>query len=117
MPRPDIKSCLLIESPASESDDELRAYVNQLLTTIYGTLPDWLEFKVGRRVRWRDTQFREFICVAGSVSARLMLHAGQAGGISRAVITYGSSLDGKLATREIRAGAETRFEPEELRVA
>jgi hypothetical protein len=117
MARPEIKGCLLIESPASESDDQFRAYVTELLSSVYGRMPEWLEFSVGRRILWRHAQFREFICVAGSVSARLILQASSSGGISRAIILYGSSRNGDTVSQEIRGGVETRFDPDELHVA
>ena len=116
MTAPVIKSCVLIESPASESDEQFGAYVTELLASIYRHT-DSLEFSVGRRVCWRGVQFREFICIAGSVSGQVILRASRQGGISRAIILYGSNLKGNIVTREIRGGVETMFEPEELQVA
>jgi len=115
MTAPVIKSCVLIESPASESDERFRAYVTDFLTSIYRHT-DSLEFSVGRRVSWRGVQFKEFICVAGSVSAQVILRARRPGGLSRAIIAYGGTLKGDIVTREIRGGVETMFEPDELQV-
>jgi hypothetical protein len=116
MAAPVIKSCVLIESPASESDEQFRTFVTELLASIYRHT-DSLEFSVGRRVWWRDIQFREFICIAGSVSGQLILQASRPPGISRAVIVYGSSLTGNMVSHEIRSGVETKFDPDELQVA
>src|SRR4051812_17220824 len=112
MPRPDIKSCILIESPTSESDNQFKAHVTELLAGIYGVIPEWLEFRVGRRLWWREAQFREFICIAGSVSAQIIVHASRPKGISRAIILYGRSGDGSLISQQIRGGIETKFDPE-----
>ena len=116
MASPDIKSGVLIESPPSESDDQFRAYVTELLTSVYGKIPDWLEFGIGRRVVWRDTQYREFLFIAGSIGALLILHATRTPGISRALILHGRSPGGGRLAKEILAGVETMFDPDELRV-
>ncbi len=116
MTAPVIKSCVLIESPASESDVHFRAFVTELLASIYRHT-DSLEFSVGRRVWWRDAQFREFICIAGSVSCQLILQASRPPGISRAIIVYGRSQTGSLVSHEIRSAVETGFDPDELQVA
>jgi len=116
MARPHIKSCVLIESSPSESDEQFRAYVTELLASIFRHT-DSLEFTVGRRIWWRDTQFREFICIAGSVSCQLIVHAMRPPGFSRAIITYGSSRDGRPVSQEIREGEEKSFDPEELQMA
>lgn len=116
MANPEVKSGVLIESPPSESKAQFRAYVTELLTSIYGRIPDWLEFKVGRRVMWRDTQFREFLFVAGSVGALLMLHASRTAGISRGLFLHGSSPSGGPASKEICDGIEREIDPEELQL-
>jgi hypothetical protein len=66
---------------------------------------------------WRDAQFREFICVAGSVQAQIMLRAMRPDSLSRRIITYGSTRDGRPVSAEICNGIETRFDPMELQVA
>ena len=77
---------MFIESPIAESEDQFRAYVAELLTSIYNQMPEWLEFQVGRQVERRGIFFREFVCHAGSVSCQIELRASQPGGISRAIV-------------------------------
>jgi hypothetical protein len=96
---------MLIESIDNETEEEFRIYVIELLTGIYKRLPDWLEFKVGRRFRFRSTTFREFLCPAGSVSAFVQRRATEAGGISRSIILKGIHKK-KPVCIEICAGAE-----------
>ena len=113
----DIKSCMLIESSSDESDEHFRSAVEDLLRDIHiirGS-PDWVGFSIGSRFERQGTQFREFVCVAGSVISLLWLRASRDGGISRAIIMRGGSLRGSLVCREIRGAVEAGFEPDELR--
>ena len=48
---------MFIESPDNESDEQFRACVTELLTTIYKRIPTWLEFRVGRRIEFRGVYF------------------------------------------------------------
>ena len=99
---------LLIESPKHETEDQFRAYVTELLAEIYGTLPEWLVFNIGRRYERQGEFYREFLCPAGSVDGRVQMRAGQQGGISRPIIIHGTR--GELPfCAEIRSGVETEF--------
>ena len=114
--RQEIKSCMLIESFSDESDEHFLAVVEDLLRDIriIRGSANWVGFSIGSRFERQGTQFREFICVAGSTISLLWLRALRDGGISRAIILRGSSANGSLAYREIRAGVEIAFEPDEL---
>jgi hypothetical protein len=107
---------MFIESPATESDEEFRAYVTELLTSIYGRMPKWLEFSVGRRVEFRGVSFRQFVCVAGSVSAHIHLRASQPGGVARAILDRGHVQD-EPHCWQIRSGVETEIDCNEIRTA
>src|SRR5438132_1272687 len=107
---------MFIESPATESDEQFRAYVSELLTSIYRRMPEWLEFSVGQRVECRGVSFREFVCVAGSVSARIHLRAGQPGGVTRTLLDRGHVQD-EPHCWEIRSGVETEKDCDEIRTA
>ncbi len=104
---------MLIESPVNETEEQFRIYVIELLTGIYKRLPDWLEFKVGRRFSFGSTTFREFVCPAGSVSAFVQRHAMQNGGISRKIIFRGTQADTSYCC-EIHLGIEKKFDCKEL---
>ena len=104
---------MLIESPANESDEQFGSYVTELLTRIYGKIPNWLEFQVGERFERNKIFFRRFICPAGSVSSQMQIRAGQRDGISRAIIIRGH-FNGLQVCSEIRAGIEIRFDCGEL---
>jgi hypothetical protein len=107
---------MLIESPVSESKEQFRAYVMELLIGIYGRMPEWLEFKVGRRFERQGTFFREFVCPAGSVSGQIQLRAVRSGGIPRAIVLRGT-VRSLPHFSEIRSGVETTFDCDELRAA
>jgi len=107
---------LLIESPANENEDQFRVYVTELLAGIYGQLPEWLKFKVGRRFERHGIFFREFLCPAGSVDGQIQLRAQQAGGISRVIILRGTR-SGTPHCSEIRSGLEIDIDCGELRPA
>ena len=104
---------MFIESPATESEEQFRAYVSALVTSIYGRVPEWLQFTVGSRVEFRGTSFRSFICPAGSVACQIQLRAGQAGGIARAILLRGE-VRGSPHCSEIRVGIETEFDCHEI---
>ena len=88
----------------------------ELLTNIYGRIPEWLEFQVGRRFERRGVFFREFICPAGSVSGQIQLRASQLNGISRVLVLQWQAR-GLSHCSEIRIGVETKFDCGELRTA
>jgi len=86
-----------------------------LLASIYGNLPKWLNFKIGRRFERGGVFYREFLCPAGSVDSRIQLHAQKTGGISRVIILRGT-LNGLPNCCEIRAGVESDFNCDELKL-
>ena len=107
---------MFIESPATESEEQFRAYVTELLMSIYGRIPEWLEFRVGSRFERRGTLFRQFICVAGSVVCQIQVRAGQPGGIGRAMMLRGE-VRGLPHCTESRDGVETEFDCDEIHAA
>ena len=108
---------MFIESPVTETEEQFRAYVTELLVSIYGRMPDWLEFQVDGRVERQGISFRQFVCAAGSVHCQIQLRAGRSGGIGRAMILRGCSVQGVPHCSEIRDGIETIFDCEEIHAA
>jgi hypothetical protein len=108
-----INDSLLIETYENESELEFRHYMSGMLTAIYGTIPDWLEYRIGRQFKHNNELFREFICSAGSVSAFIQQHAIKQGGISRGLIVRGTK-NGSQYCCEIRDGKSTEFDFAEL---
>ena len=106
---------LLIESPINEDEEQLREYLTELLVSIYGRLPVWLEFKIGHRFERHGIFYREFLCPAGSVDSHIQLRAQQSEGISRVMILRGTR-SGVPYCSEIRSGIEIEFDSEELRL-
>ena len=80
---------MFIESTATETEEQFRAFLTELLTSIYGRMPEWLKFQVGGRVERQGTLFRQFICVAGSVHCQIQVLASL-----RSVSLHPSVLDG-----------------------
>jgi hypothetical protein len=108
---------MFIESSDTETEEQFRAYLTELLISIYGHMPEWLEFQVGGRVERRGTLFRQFICVAGSVHCQIQVRAGRPGGIGRAMILRGSTVQGLPHCSESRDGVETVFDCHEIHAA
>jgi hypothetical protein len=106
----------LIESAASETDEEFRAAVEGILQEMHSKPQWWYPFKVGARFIRNGIVYREFECVAGSVSMHLQFRAKRDGGIQRAII-YRMERDGIHHAYEIRHGVETEFSPGELSAA
>ena len=107
---------MFIESPATESEEQFRAYVTELLTSIYGRVPEWAEFQVGRRVERHGVFYRELACPAGSVWCQISLRARQSGGMSRVVILQ-SQVHDVPHCWEVRSGKETEFPYDEIHAA
>lgn len=105
---------MFIESPSSESDEQFREYVTELLTGIYKRMPEWLEFRVGRRIECRGVFFREFKCDAGSVSAHIHFRASQPGGVSRTILDCGHVRD-EPHCWAIRSGVKTEINCNEIK--
>jgi hypothetical protein len=106
---------MFIESRSDESEDEFRFYVGELVKTIYGRKPDWLDFQVGRRAEFEGVWFREFICPAGSVSAQIHIH-GLKFGLERALILIGRT-GGKQCYWMIRGRTESQIDCSDLRIS
>ena len=104
---------MYIESPATESEEQFRSSVTELLTSIYGRVPEWAEFRVGRRIERRGVIYRELICPAGSVWCQISIRARQPSGISRAIILQGQ-VPGAPHCWEDRSGDETEFTYDEI---
>jgi hypothetical protein len=111
-----ISSYILVESPAAESDGDFCATIEGMVQQAYGHRPDWLQFSAGVRFVHSGQHFREFACIAGSVSLFLIQHARRDGGFQRAII-YRADDDGVARAFEIRTGEQTEFSPDELHVA
>ncbi len=107
---------MFIESPSTESQEQFEAYVTDLLTSIYGRLPEWGEFRAGRRVERQGVFYRELICSAGSVWCQISMRARQPGGMSRIIILQGQ-VRGVPHCWEIRSGTETEFDYDQIRIA
>ena len=104
---------LLIESPSNENEEQFEAHVREIIINVYGQLPEWLKFKVGRRFERKGIFYREFLCPAGSVDSRIQLHAQRPGGLSRAIILRGMR-SGMPYCSEIQSGIEREFSCTEL---
>ena len=82
----------------------------------YGHRPDWLRFTAGARFVCGCRHFREFACIAGSVSLFLMQRARRDGGFQRAII-FRAEDDEVPRAYEIREGEQRVFAPDELQTA
>ena len=111
-----ISSHILVESPASETDDQFCAAIESMVLQAYGHRPDWLQFTAGARFTSGDRHFREFACFAGSVALFLMQRARRDGGFERGII-YRPDDEGAARAYEICHGLETEFPPHELQPA
>ena len=107
---------MFIESPATETEEQFRACVAELLASIYVQVPGWAELRVGRRIERRGVFYRELICPAGSVWCQISMKARQPGGISRAIILQGQVRD-VAHYWDVRSGAETEFAYDEIHAA
>lgn len=116
MPIGIIEGFFLIESRAGESDEEFCAAVEVILQEIHSKPQWWRPFKAGTRFTRDGIVYREFECIAGSVSIQLLLRAGRDGGIPRAII-YQEERDGIHHAYEVRRGIQTAFSPDELSAA
>ena len=106
---------MFIESPVTESEEQFQAYVTELLTDIYGRVPEWLDYSVGRRFEFRGVSFLQFICADGSVSAHIHLRASKPGSVPRAIL-YRAHVHGEPHCWQIHAGVETEIDCDEIRM-
>ena len=108
-----IEGFFLIESRADESDQAFCTAVEDILQQIHTKPKWWYPFKAGARFVRGSTVFREFECIAGSVSCHLLLRAGRDGGIPRAIV-YREERDGVRRAYEVRNGVQSEFNPDEI---
>lgn len=109
-----ISSHILIESPEKETNQEFSSVTEAMVIAAYGQRPEWLRFSAGARFVRASRHFREFVCIAGSVSLFLMQYVRRSSNFQRAII-YRAEENGVGRAYEIRAGMETDFNPDELR--
>lgn len=105
---------LLIESQ-DESDEQLRTFLEGLIRSIYGKIPEWLSFRFGGQYEKNGILFRQFLCPAGSVDGRIRLYAEEATMLRRAII-YKGTRDNLPLCLEIRNGVTTEFNCDDLRL-
>ena len=105
-----LMSGLMIESHANESDAVLRDWCDDTLSEIYGgMMPDWLSYELGSAFEYRGQRFREFDCIAGSVTCHLFMRATRGTGISRQILIVGERANRQPVATLIRAGQETEI--------
>ncbi len=105
---------MLIESPVEESEEDFSAFMLALVANIYGRVPDWFEFCVGRQAEYRGAFFRVFSCPAASVACQIQVRACQAGGLPRRIILQGTR-NGIPSCTEISAGVEQGVDCADIR--
>jgi hypothetical protein len=117
MPRTQNAHCnMYIESPATETEGQFKAYVQDVLRSIFEDRAGRFELQVGRRVEWQGQIFRELSCTDGIVWGQIAMRARQPGGISRAIILQGW-VRGMPHCWEVRSGIEAEFDYHKLHAA
>ena len=110
-----ISRYFLIESPREEQSEALQIFVASILQSIVPERPVWWHpFDIGDCFQYGDRTFREFRCIAGSVSCHLQVRARREDGIPRALI-YFATEDEVEVGYEIRGGKQYSFDPSEVR--
>jgi len=101
-----ISDFILIESEPQESDESLRTWLEALFHEIYGSRPDWLKYELGQSYTFRDQRYRQFKCIAGSVSLFIMKQAKEPPGINRSIIYWGKDLKDRIRAVQIVGATE-----------
>ena len=114
-----------IEQAQGESDEELLQSIRALLHRHGTPLEHWTAPTTFRRtLRWKHRDFRELVCVAGSLHAWIWIAASK--GWNRSLMTVGCRLEPELALSYppyegenlvitlIENGASTDLSPDEI---
>jgi hypothetical protein len=107
---------LLVETTSNESDDDLRAVIDQMLSCVWDPPQTdwWHQYDFGRVFEFSSRQFREFICPAGSVTAHLFSRAEKTD-LYRALILVGADEHRIPAAKIIAKSQSQSLNPNELR--
>ena len=110
-----ISKHILIECPESETDEQFGSAIESMLRQTYQQRPDWLRFSAGARFSLDGRHYREFACLAGSVSLMLVQRARRDAGFDRGIVVRADN-DGVARVYEIRSGSRRDFRSDELHV-
>ena len=103
----------LIEKLPAEVTSDVQAFLEALVTEIYGRRPEWLEYDLSESFRFRGREFVRMFCRVGSVQARISLQASTGNGISRDILQLGMR-DGWSRAWLLHHGEESEYDPDEI---
>ena len=109
---------LLIETIPDESDDDLRVVIDSMLAHVWDPPQTgwWHEYDLGRIFELSSRQFREFRCIAGSVSGHLICHASKTD-LQRALVLVGTDTVGNSVGEIIVKSQSQPIDPTQLHLA
>jgi hypothetical protein len=103
----------LIEKLPAETIRDVQEFLETLIAQVYGGKPEWLRYDLRESYRLRGREFIRVFCPAGSVHARLSLHASTGGGISRDILQIGIR-DGWTRAWLVHHGQEFECDSDEI---
>jgi hypothetical protein len=104
----------LVEKLPNETPEDVGAFLEQLVRDIYGRRPDWLQYDLRHTYSFRGRAFVQMFCPAGSVHARIHLHASTGEGLKRDFLELGSKQDGRPIAVLLHRGQESRYGLDEI---
>lgn len=106
----------LVETHSGETEDELRAAIDELLTQV--PIPPrrdwWHPYELRGLYEWQGIQFRHFFCIAGSVEIWVWKSAVD-GGPRRVILLPGESLTMFVDPTMIGRGVEVPVNAADVR--
>lgn len=104
---------LFIESRFEESEESFRNYCIGVVSSVCDSSPDSLGVRVGKRIEYRGSFFREFQCNAGNGYFSIWMHATRCK--SSRVLIRTTRINGELRCYELRDGKEEAFDCDHIR--
>jgi hypothetical protein len=103
----------LIEKLQTETTEDIRHFLETLVSEVYGGRPEWLEYDLRESYNFKGREFIQMFCRAGSVHARLRLRAATGDGIGRDILQLGSR-DGQSRAWLLHHGQESEHDSDEV---
>jgi len=103
----------LIEKLPAETPRDVETFLEALVREVYGRRPEWLDYDLRETYKFQGREFVTMFCPAGSVHARLALHASTGDGISRDILQL-RTRDGQEIAWLIHRGKESEYEPDKV---
>src|SRR4051812_43024397 len=98
----------LVEKLPTETPQDVQAFLEALISEIYGNRPESLDYELRESYSFRGREFIRMFCSAGSVQDHINLRASNGDGIGRDILQLGTR-QGREFAWLLHRGRESKY--------